>query len=103
VRHGRKYAAGELTPDRSFYFRGPENKLNLRAPNVITFVHLLEGVDDETWLYHLHRGEYSRWFRDNIKNDELAEAAALVEEDASMPAGESRSRIKREIEDRYTP
>lgn len=29
-RHTRKYAEGELPPDRSFYFRGPDNKLNLR-------------------------------------------------------------------------
>ncbi len=30
-RHVRKYAEGELEPERSFYFRGPEGKLNLRA------------------------------------------------------------------------
>jgi hypothetical protein len=29
--HVRKYAAGELGPDRSFYFRGPDGRLNLRA------------------------------------------------------------------------
>ncbi len=28
-RHTRKYAVGQLPPDRSFYFRGPEGKLNL--------------------------------------------------------------------------
>src|SRR5205823_13585190 len=33
-RHRRKYAAGELGPDKSFYFRGPEGKLNLRAQNL---------------------------------------------------------------------
>ena len=27
-RHRRKYALGELPPEASFYFRGPENKLN---------------------------------------------------------------------------
>src|SRR5438067_9347926 len=32
-RHVRKYAEGELPPDRSFVFRGPENKLQLRAQN----------------------------------------------------------------------
>ncbi len=33
-RHRRKYAEGELGPDRSFYFRGPDGKLNLRAQNL---------------------------------------------------------------------
>ena len=30
-RHSRKYAEGEVAPHRSFYFRGPEGKLNLRS------------------------------------------------------------------------
>jgi hypothetical protein len=30
-RHMRNYAEGELGEDKSFYFRGPEAKLNLRA------------------------------------------------------------------------
>src|SRR5439155_1140228 len=33
-RHSRKYAEGNLGPDRSFYFRGPDGKLNLRASNL---------------------------------------------------------------------
>src|SRR5690606_2097132 len=36
-RHRRKYAEGELPPDRSFYFRGPGQKLNLRAQNLMLF------------------------------------------------------------------
>src|SRR5204863_357016 len=61
-RHTRKYAQGLLIPERSFYFRGPEGKLNLRAHNLVLFLELAGGVDDETWLYHLRRGDYSRWF-----------------------------------------
>ena len=37
ARHLRKYAAGNLGSDRSFYFRGAEKKLNLRAPNLVQF------------------------------------------------------------------
>jgi hypothetical protein len=101
-RHSRKYASAELTPDRSFFFRGLENKLNLRAQNLMIFVQLLEGVDDDTWLFHLRKGEYSQWFRDNIKNKELAEAAAAVEEDQNLSATDSKARIKEEIEKRFT-
>jgi hydroxymethylpyrimidine pyrophosphatase-like HAD family hydrolase len=102
VRHSRKYASADLTPDRSFYFRGPAGKLNLRAQNLMTFVQLLQGVDDETWLHHLRQGEYSQWFRENIKSEELADAAAAIEEDESLNAEESRRKIKEQIEERYT-
>ena len=102
ARHSRKYAGADLAPDRSFYFRGPEAKLNLRAPNLVTFVRLLEGVDDETWLYHLHRGDYSEWFRTNIKSDDLAEATKEVEARDELSAAESRARVKEQIEQRFT-
>ena len=52
-RHARKYAEGELGEDRSFYFRGPEATLNLRAQNLSTFLQMAAGVDDRTWLHHL--------------------------------------------------
>jgi hypothetical protein len=39
-RHRRKYAEGELEADRSFYFKGPDGALNLRAQNLNTFVQL---------------------------------------------------------------
>ena len=48
LRHLRKYAEGELGPDRSFYFRGPENKLNLKAHNLRVFTTIAEGIDDDT-------------------------------------------------------
>ncbi|MEO5656357.1 MAG: HAD-IIB family hydrolase, partial [Nitrospiria bacterium] len=74
-RHLRKYAEGELGPDRSFYFEGPEGKLRLRAQNLVWFVQLAQGVDDETWMHHLRRGDYSRWFREAIKDEALADEA----------------------------
>src|SRR5205823_12244437 len=101
-RHHRKYAEGELAPELSFYFRGPEGKLNLRAQNLMLFKQIAEGVDDETWLYHLRQGEYSRWFREVIKDQILADEAAHIEADADLPPAESRARIKAAIERRYT-
>ena len=47
-RHTRKYAEGELGEDRSFYFRGPDGGLNLRAQNLRLFLQIAEGVDDTT-------------------------------------------------------
>jgi HAD superfamily hydrolase (TIGR01484 family) len=101
-RHIRKYAEGELPPDRSFYFQGPEGKLNLRAQNLFTFLQLAEGVDDATWLYHLQRGDYSAWFREKIKDQSLAAAAAEVESMPHVSAAESRAILKAAIEQHYT-
>ncbi len=101
-RHVRKYAEGQLGQDKSFYFTGPEGKLNLRAQNLILFTQLAEGVDDETWLYHLQQGDYSRWFREAIKDESLAEEAQKVQETANGSASESRTAIKTAIEQRYT-
>jgi hypothetical protein len=101
-RHRRKYAEGELEPDRSFYFRGPEGKLNLRAQNLVLFQQLADGVDDATWLHHLRRGDYSHWFREAIKDEALATEAEVVEAAAALSPGESRARIKAAIAHRYT-
>ena len=101
-RHTRKYAEGELGPDRSFYFRGPAGALNLRAQNLSLFVHMAEGIDDATWLHHLAAGDYSAWVRDSIKDDELAADLAAVERDTSLDADASRGKIRKAIESRYT-
>ena len=101
-RHIRKYAEGDLGEDRSFYFRGPDEKLNLRAQNLVLFSQLAEGVDDGTWLYHLRRHDYSSWFRDGIKDDPLAEVARKIEDDPQLEAAESRRRMIGLIAERYT-
>lgn len=101
-RHSRKYAEGELPVDRSFYFRGPEDKLNLRAQNLILFLQIGEGVDDETWLHHLRQGDYSEWLRDKVKDVELAEECGRIEGDEKLGAGETRKLVREAIERRYT-
>jgi hydroxymethylpyrimidine pyrophosphatase-like HAD family hydrolase/energy-coupling factor transporter ATP-binding protein EcfA2 len=102
LRHQRKYAEGTLGPDRSFYFRGPENKLQLRAHNLTMFVQLAEGVDEETWLHHLHGGHISTWVRDAIKDLELSAEITLVEANTGMSAIESRAAVIALITRRYT-
>jgi hypothetical protein len=101
-RHARKYAEGDLGERRSFYFRGPEGALNLRAHNLSMFVQLAAGVDDKTWMHHLRGGEYSRWFRTVLDDSELADEAAAVELDTSLTAQLSRARMREMIERRYT-
>jgi hypothetical protein len=101
-RHTRKYAEGALGLDRSFYFRGADNELNLRAQNMMMFVQIAEGIDDRTWMHHLKRSDYSNWFRDIIKDRELADEAACIESDIRLHAKESRKLIGEAVTRRYT-
>jgi hydroxymethylpyrimidine pyrophosphatase-like HAD family hydrolase len=101
-RHVRKYAEGALPEERSFYFRGPEKKLNLRAPNLITFTDLADGVDEDTWLYHWQRGDVSKWLKSCVKDDELTDQVRELEQKMPDDAGESRKAVRELIERKYT-
>ena len=101
IRHFRKYAVGDLR-QYSFYFRGPKQKQNLSAPNLNLFCHIARGIDEETWLFHLYRGDYSRWIRGSVKDEFLAKAVQRIEESVDITPWDSRSRICTAIEDRYT-
>jgi len=100
-RHTRKYAEGELGADKSFFFRGPSNAMNLRAQNLTLFLQMAEGVDDETWLHHLKAHDYSRWIEESIKDKELAEEVRRAEDQPSDPH-DTRRRVREAIERRYT-
>ena len=97
MRHRRKYAAG--VGGDAFVFRGPQGKLKLRAQNLGIFLQMAEGVDEETWMHHLARRDYSKWFRTVIKDDALAAEAEQIE---SGGGPESRDRIRDAIGKRYT-
>jgi len=101
-RHYRKYAEGELEPEKSFYFRGPDGKLNLRAQNLNLFLQIAQGVDDETWMYHLKRGDYSRWLGTALQDETLAAEVEEVERRRKITPKESRELIRARIEERYT-
>ncbi len=101
-RHRRKYAEGQLEPERQFHFRGPNHRLNLRAQNLAQFVELAEGVDDDTWLYHLKHGDYSQWFSTVIKDRALADRARAIEGESHPSAERTRAEIKSAIAERYT-
>ena len=98
-RHTRKYAEGRLGEDKSFYFRGPAGALRLRAYNLATFLELAQGVDDESWLYHLQRGDYARWLREAIKDAELAEEVHQAESDSDPQ--HSRAVVMDAVKRRY--
>jgi hydroxymethylpyrimidine pyrophosphatase-like HAD family hydrolase len=101
TRHSRKYMEGNLGPDRAFYFRGAGGKLNLKAHNLLTFLSIGDGVDDDTWLFHLRGRDYSSWLRKQVKDVELADEIERIEVDA-LSAPESRAAVRAAVERRYT-
>ena len=63
---------------------------------------LADGVDDETWRYHLQQHDVSRWFRTAIKDESLAAEAVDVEARDDLSPNDSRARIRAAIQRRYT-
>ena len=100
-RHRRKYAEGELPPDRSFFFRGPDASLNLRAQNLMMFLQIADGVDDETWEFHRQNGDYSTWFERCVKDEGLTAAAKQIESLPEVDAHEGREMMRAAIEREY--
>lgn len=101
IRHRRKYAEGNMRY-HSFYFRGPNNRHNIKAHNLAIFSQIAEGIDEETWLFHLHRGDYSKWFREAVKDPYLAEQTERIEQRRGLHPLETRDLLRRLIDARYT-
>ena len=100
-RHRHQYFDGDMDPANRFYFRGPKGLLNLAAGNLRTFMQLADGVDDETWMYHLRRGDYARWFRNAIQDEELAVLTEQLHRTDDVSAKNSRKRINEVIQKLY--
>ncbi|RUW56249.1 phosphoglycolate phosphatase, partial [Mesorhizobium sp. M2A.F.Ca.ET.067.02.1.1] len=96
------YAEGQLDEAGSFYFRGPDDAMNLRAHNLIIFAQMAEGIDDKTWEHHLRAGDYSEWFRHQIRDKDLARETETAEKDKTLSAQESRKRVLDAVRRRYT-
>ncbi|HEY2727164.1 MAG TPA: haloacid dehalogenase, partial [Parafilimonas sp.] len=99
-RHIKKYASGNMN-ENSFYFTGAENKLGLKAYNVMVFTELAKGIDDETWMYHLKRNDYSKWFLNKLHDNELAGLSEKIE-NSEADTSTSKEEILKLIKSRYT-
>jgi len=76
IRHHRKYAEGDLQ--------------------------IAEGISESTWMFHLRRSDYSRWFRDAIRDSYLADQAERIERRIDLTPSETRLLILELIRARYT-
>ena len=101
IRHHRKYAEGDVRY-KSFYFRGPQGKHNLKAQNLNVFCQIAEGIGEDTWMFHLRRNDYSRWMREVIRNRDLAAAVEDIERRADLAPAQTRALVCAAVEARYT-
>lgn len=101
-RHRRKYDIGDVGHGRGFYFRDRHGHEVAYARNLSQFVELVEHVEHDVWLHHLDRGDFERWLRDVIKDDELAEEVTSIREQVTADSAlDRRALLKAAIIDRY--
>ena len=64
---------------------------------------LADGVDDDTWLFHLRTGEVSQWLRQGIKDEDAGRRrSAAIERNQQLDAAASRRKMRELIEATYT-
>jgi low affinity Fe/Cu permease len=100
-RRRQRHARSDLGPDGSFVFRSQGGTVDVAAQDLVRFVRLAQTVDDSTWLHHLRVGDYSRWFREVLGDDELASLVAPMEGSDAVGAVESRRRVVAAVGRRY--
>ena len=101
IRHVRKYAEGNMRY-RSFFFRGPDRRQNLRAHNLAAFCQIAEGIDETTWLFHLRQHDYSQWFRHSVKDSYLADEMERIEQRTDITPQQTRDLVRELVGARYT-
>ena len=66
------------------------------------FLHIAEGSTTAPGSITSRPATIRDWFRDKVKDDELADEAADIEADGSLDPNESRARIADAVLRRYT-
>jgi hydroxymethylpyrimidine pyrophosphatase-like HAD family hydrolase len=94
---GRPAATRKLGPEDAFRFRGPSGRLDLGAQDLASFAQLASGVDDDIFMHHLQRGDYSRWLRRALDEPALAAEIERIEAMPTDPVN-CREQLKRAIE-----
>jgi hypothetical protein len=74
----------QLLPSR------PDDQHNLKAQNLEVFAQIAEGISESTWMFQLRRSDYSRWFRDAIRDSYLADQAERIERRMDLTPSETR-------------
>lgn len=77
VRHQHKYLHAHVPPDRRFFFGGVID--GSAASNLAEFRERLQTADEFVVSQHLQAGDFSRWVRDVLADDELGARLRSIE------------------------
>ncbi len=99
-RHSAKLVSGDVGEGERLVVTGPDGALSLEVRNLSEMVRTAEGVDDATWSHHLRAGDWSRWVRDVIGDDDLAEVIETIAAKDRDPQSGRRA-LREEVATRY--
>jgi hydroxymethylpyrimidine pyrophosphatase-like HAD family hydrolase/CheY-like chemotaxis protein len=101
VRHLRKYLRAPLPRPKMFYFCDTHGHyLDRTAANLWEFREALSELPIETIRYHLGRGDFERWLKDVLHDDELAHRVRKVNS-RSLEKDSLRQALLEVVIDRY--
>lgn len=70
-----------LPPNKAFYFNMPTGEYTgISARSLYEFLNAIRAVPPESFMYHLHRGDFESWLRSVFFLEEEAEQVATIRE-----------------------
>jgi hydroxymethylpyrimidine pyrophosphatase-like HAD family hydrolase len=104
VRHQHKYTWAQVSPERRFFFTAPDGGVRA-AGNLREFRDEVARADEVELRTHLQAGDFSRWTRDVLADDELGARLRGIERwflnDAAAAVDPARAAVIAAIDDRY--
>ncbi|HME72185.1 MAG TPA: hypothetical protein VKM54_20290 [Myxococcota bacterium] len=106
VRHWHKYARAQLPADLCFHFHKDTGEPTYEAGNLEDFHRALTACAPATIRFHAPRGDFSRWIRHVIHDDELSATVRELESKVSNETPDAevdvvRAGLLSAIEERY--
>lgn len=96
-RHSGKYVAGDVGAWHAFRFPA----LGQSASNLTEFLSLSTRLEDSALRDYMSAGDFSKWFREVIRDDVLANKTHQVETDATLAPKEALKQISHLVHSRY--
>lgn len=99
--HASKYADTRLPDDRAFRFLGSNGSNVWVAHSVAEFCEAVQSVPFESLRHHLIQGDFSRWAKDVLGDQQLARGLHKLERATAAGATPDRGEILAHVESQY--
>lgn len=96
-RHSGKYVAGDVGARHAFHF----STLGQSASNLTEFLSLSTRLEDTALRDYMTAADFSKWFREVIRDDVLANKTRLVETDTTLAPKDALKQISFLVQSRY--